>query len=723
MRTIRAILSIAVTFVLVVATTEGTVKPARALAASPPTDCVTRAQFVRAFDEVAGILPNASLAPDFTDVAKSLPYFGYIEAAHQDQIIAGFPDGTFHPGACMTVIAAAKMEVGALGDGNLLATGRNVLDEAVSLGLLDRTLRPYASLSAAEEADMLAQFAKVAAAQQGGTKTSPPWVIPSAEIETFFAAPQEVGFTGGPVTLTWSVLGASTCTLSSEPAVDGLPTTVACSNASGSLGLTLPPNTSDVVGLTSQSYTFTLTATGAAGTSPVQKTTSVTVSSAFVSPSATPARVTSLEPDSGVVGDTVTLRGQGLDGYVSVQFGGAEASVQSWSGTSMTVIVPAPRNVSPDGTVGVTVGSLHPTGGVTFTYAGPRVDAAASPNPSAGPTNGEVTIRGSDFGAPAPLADRVYFGSSPATIVQWTNTSITAVAPMDYGTGLDQKLANDIGISALECLASLPLAEEEALTPASRLLLACVGGPLADSDQSLSVTLAQWVGMVSHASSYIGRRVPITVQTEFGTSNPAEFTYTGGSASTAQSAPEISGINPNPVQGTNSDQLVTIEGSGFAQGAEVTLVTLGQAYQIPSSQIVSVTSSAIEMSIDVTTQAAPWTAQVTNPDGQTSNVVSFEVTAPAVQSSPEISGINPNPVQGTNSDQLVTIDGSGFAQGAEVTLVTLGQAYQIPSSQIVSVTPSAIEMSIDVTTQAAPWTAQVTNPDGQTSNVASFEVQ
>jgi hypothetical protein len=57
----------------------------------------------------------------------------------------------------------------------------------------------------------------------------------------------------------------------------------------------------------------------------------------------------------------------------------------------------------------------------------------------------------------------------------------------------------------------------------------------------------------------------------------------------------------------------------------VTLTSLGQTFPIPASRTTFVNSSQIQISANVTTTAASWTAQVTNPSLQASNVFTFTV--------------------------------------------------------------------------------------------------
>ena len=93
----------------------------------------------------------------------------------------------------------------------------------------------------------------------------------SAPVITGFAAtPLTVGSAGGSVTLGASVTNATSCALSSSPALSGLPQTVGCSAGTVSVPVTLPANsTSDAV-----TYTFNLSATGS-GTTEANPTTAI----------------------------------------------------------------------------------------------------------------------------------------------------------------------------------------------------------------------------------------------------------------------------------------------------------------------------------------------------------------------------------------------------------------------------------------------------------------
>ena len=81
-------------------------------------------------------------------------------------------------------------------------------------------------------------------------------------IFNFTDTPVSVGPAGGSVTISAQVTEATTCTLSSTPALSGLPKTVSCSSGTLSVPVTIPANTTtSLVG-----YAFSLSATGPIGT-------------------------------------------------------------------------------------------------------------------------------------------------------------------------------------------------------------------------------------------------------------------------------------------------------------------------------------------------------------------------------------------------------------------------------------------------------------------------
>jgi photosystem II stability/assembly factor-like uncharacterized protein len=147
---------------------------------------VTRAQFVEALAQAAGLQPLSPAVPSFSDVPPSSPYYGFIEAAVKAGWIEGVSPGRFDPQGSLTRAQIAKIEVTALGEGSAALSkmtasttfsdngsipswARGYIVEAVRLGLIrgypNGSFQPDAFITAAQEPLFLAQYAAAAAAQ------------------------------------------------------------------------------------------------------------------------------------------------------------------------------------------------------------------------------------------------------------------------------------------------------------------------------------------------------------------------------------------------------------------------------------------------------------------------------------------------------------------------------------------------------------------------------
>src|SRR5260370_40372964 len=88
-------------------------------------------------------------------------------------------------------------------------------------------------------------------------------------------------------------------------------------------------------------------------------------------------------------------------------------------------------------------------------------------------------------------------------------------------------------------------------------------------------------------------------------------------------------MSPNPVPGKSSDQTVSIFGTNFVSGSalKVHVTSSSVNTDLTGSQVNWISSGQINILITVGTGAANWTATVVNPDGQSSNIFPFAVTA------------------------------------------------------------------------------------------------
>ena len=139
------------------------------------------------------------------------------------------------------------------------------------------------------------------------------------------------------------------------------------------------------------------------------------------------------------------------------------------------------------------------------------------------------------------------------------------------------------------------------------------------------------------------------------------FLSVGGAASLAKGAPVINSMFPNPVPTSSQDQAVSVFGSGFVNGTglKVRVKFPGGQTDLQGTQVHFASSTQLTILIKVGTTPASWTAQVINPNGEGSNVFSFQVVAP-----PQITGISPSSYPASGNNQTMTIDGGATSRVA-----------------------------------------------------------
>jgi hypothetical protein len=181
--------------------------------------------------------------------------------------------------------------------------------------------------------------------------------------------------------------------------------------------------------------------------------------------------------------------------------------------------------------------------------------------------------------------------------------------------------------------------------------------------------------------------------------------------------PSITSLTPNPMTGSASAQILTINGSNFAAGDKVEMTYYGGP--LTTLTPTSVTASQIQVSINVGTTARLWSIAVVNASGVQSNVPLLTVSAPAV-TTPVIASLNPSSLSGLNGYQLFTVDGSGFASGDSVLATYYGGA--MLSLPIASVSGTQIQASINTGTTPRLWSVAVVTPNNVLSNVVLLTV-
>ena len=414
-----------------------------------------------------------------------------------------------------------------------------------------------------------------------------------------------------------------------------------------------------------------ITATSPAGVASVD----VTVTTPAGTSATTPAdqflygdlELTALSPSGGstVGGTVVTITGTGFADGATVNFGGNPATdVTVNSSTSITATSPAGGAGSAN--VTVTVGAETSPGSPAnlFAYGAPTV---AGVGPDAGPSAGGtvVTVTGTGF-APGVTIDFGATAASGVTVLGGTTLLATAPAasegPVDV-TVIDSAPGTGTSpLSAADTFTYDPVPSVTSVSPN--------GGPAAGGT---SVTVTDGVSPTMRPS--ISDRRPaaaspsipptsITVQSPAGTGDDVVVVSTPGGSSVpsvadlfAYGAPSVSTVAPNG-GAVGGGTVVTVQGDGFAPGATVKFGdAAGTGVTVLSGTLlVANAPSHSAGSVDVTVATSGGTSGT--------SVADLFAYGPAT-----VSSVTPDagPAAGGT---VVTVNGTGFAPGAEVNFGT-----------------------------------------------------
>lgn len=226
------------------------------------------------------------------------------------------------------------------------------------------------------------------------------------------------------------VASATIASVSPSPAIVGTSVTVT------GTGFTSPTNTNSItfngasaIISSSTGTTISTTVPEGASTGPIVVTTNngPTVGFPFTVPPG--GTITGLAPTKGGVGAQVTITGVGFGPSPvnnTVKFNGTQATILTWSDTSILASVPNATT----GLVIVAVGGGN-SNGINFTVTGVSL---TSLSPSTGNTGVPIVITGTGFGT-SPTGNKITFNGVTATSTAWSNTSITVPVPAAATTG------------------------------------------------------------------------------------------------------------------------------------------------------------------------------------------------------------------------------------------------------------------------------------------------
>jgi len=177
--------------------------------------------------------------------------------------------------------------------------------------------------------------------------------------------------------------------------------------------------------------------------------------------------------------------------------------------------------------------------------------------------------------------------------------------------------------------------------------------------------------------------------------------------------PTLTAVSPSS-RGQGSTTTMTLTGTGFEQGATVTLS--GKGVLLSSVVVNSYTSITATVTVKASAKAGTHTITVTNPDG-----ASIACTnCLTIDAGPTISTASPSSIAPGAKKVPVTLTGKGFQTGATVSVS--GTGIKIVSVTVISSTDIRLIITVPSGTTAGSRTITITNPDGGTTQAQVLRI-
>lgn len=561
---------------------------------------------------------------------------------------------------------------------------------------------------------------------------------PTSWSDTSIAVPVPAGSSSGPVVVTVASVASDGISFGVAPKITGVSPAIAASGESVVIsGTSFGPSQG----------TSTVTFNGTAATPTSWSTTSITVPVPAGATSgnvivtvgglasnefsfAVASHITSANPTSGAIGDSITITGTDFgatQGTSTITFNGIAGTPSSWSNTSITVPVPAGATSGP---LVTTVGGVA-SNSVSFTVL-PKVTAI---NPGNGAAGEPVTITGTTFGA-TQGSSTVTFNGVAASPTSWTDTSISVPVPAtattgpvvitvngNASTGFSFTVTTTVTLNGKVTVVGgttpVPGATVKAMQGATVMGTTTTNGV---GDYTFTSLTVGTYSVEASASGYgMKRKNLVSVITDPTTVNialdaivsgPVSYIYdsvgrlqaTVGPTDTViysydavgnllsisrQNSNVVSIVNFTPGSGPVGTS-VTINGTGFSTTASQNTVQFNGTAAVVNS---ATTTRIVAV---VPTGATSGSISVTSPNGSAASSTSFQVGA---ADGPQITGFSPN--IGVLNDS-VTISGTNFASTASDNKVrfdnTRAPITSANSTTIVSKVSTTVSSKISVTT-------------------------
>jgi len=372
--------------------------------------------------------------------------------------------------------------------------------------------------------------------------------------------------------------------------------------------------------------------------------------------------ITSLNPNSGVVGTSVTINGTNFgatQGTSAVSFGGVAATPTSWSASS--IVVPVPTGAT-SGNVVVTVAG-QASNGLAFTVTVPA-PSISSLSPNSGPAGTSVTVTGTNFGTSQGTSTVVFDGVA-ATPTSWSATSIVVPVPAGAPNGPVVVTVGGIASNGIYFTVNPP--NISSLNPTAGPVGSSV--TIAGTNFGLTTGTVTFNGTVAAPTMWSNTSITVPVPSGATTGNvvvTANSVASNGMAFTVLIPPSITSLSPTAGPfGTT----VTITGANFGATQGSSSVTFGGALATATSW------SATSIVVTVPAGGASAGGASTGPvivtvNGVASNGINFTVN-------PSILSLSP--VDGPIGSS-VTIQGQNFGSAQGSSSVSFNGIVATPTS-------------------------------------------
>ncbi len=412
----------------------------------------------------------------------------------------------------------------------------------------------------------------------------------------------------------------------------------------------------------------------------------------FINPNIIKPIITSVNPDSGRIGDTVTISGKGFGANRNdskVILDSAEITdYLSWSDSEIKIIIP---DGASSGKISVLVSSQK-SNEVDFIVI-PKIESIT---PSSARIGELITIKGNGFGTEQDSGFVSFNSSVAAEYAKWCDTLIVVTVPSGTYSGMlsvtaSGKKSNEIEfkiIPQITGISPIPAKAGDILTISGTGFGTLQGTSIVQFNTITATEISSWNDLeikVKVPQGVSSGKVSVTVNGQ--KSNEVDLTL----------LTQIMSINPNS---SIIGEIVTISGSGFKSSPGTSFVTFNE---VKAVQYVNWKEN--EIRVKVPSGATSGKVSV-NVDGKSSNEVDFFVIPHILSITPAIATI------GTN----ITINGTGFGNNYGNGIVSF---FGATGTEISSWTDNQIIVRVPPGTQTGFLTVSVSE---QKSNEIAFFV-